>query len=654
VIGRDGKRAALGWGLVFVWLMLGRAHAESLSSSLQQRVRAATFEVVQLKPAVDTVTYEKELPLELIPYQQRIDKYRSIGTAFAIGANRFVTAAHVIAAGEGSQFGLPALRTADGEVFAIDKIIKYSLAEDFVVFSLQKTPPGNATLTAGGHPQLNETVYAVGNALGEGIVIRDGVFTSETPEEDQGRWQWLRFTAAASPGNSGGPLLDHSGKVIGVVLRKSATENLNFAVPFNLVAGAPETEAQVDGREPYRLPVMDASEIVETHERIPLPASLTDLYAALGRIKEAAFQRGQTKLREEFAGRLFPHGPTSAELLVTSSRAPFPRLIHETSDRVWSVAADQPHVVQLDQNGFVQFLNNLFQMRAPDNVELATLYGDSKLQMDLLLKGAVSLHRAVGSDSVKVTSLGAAIEQASFTDDYGRTWQSKVWAIPYQDAYLVSINLPTPQGYVSVLTEAPSSAKVRVQQQQKFLANFVYFSVTGSLARWREYLATGSVPPAIAALNIEIDPDRQVRLHSKRMEFAATGDLLKLDKTGVLLLEMSFFADAGGVVWDLGGIALGENPRGGNWLEVHREVKPESSLPDSFQSNWSKLSAGEFPYNANAFSTGKGGTRINIAAPPLGAPVRYELSVFAEGEQNQAVMRQKLAHLEHNFKALER
>jgi hypothetical protein len=218
----------------------------------------------------------------------------------------------------------------------------------------------------------------------------------------------------------------------------------------------------------------------------------------------------------------------------------------------------------------------------------------------------------------------------------------------------VSINLPTPQGYVTVLTEASSGAKSRLLQQQRFLANFVYFSVTGSLGRWREYLATQSVPPAIAALGIEIEPGQHVRIHSKRVALEATGDMLKLDKTGVLLLEMSFFEDAGSVVWDAGGIALGENPRGGNWLEVHREVKPGNSLPDSFQSNWSKLSASEFPYNATAFSTGKGGTRINIAAPPLGAPVRYELSVFAEGDQNQALMRQKLAQLEHNFTALER
>ena len=97
------------------------AGAQGLSADAQQRVRAATFEVVQLKPDDGEVTYERALPMELIPYQQRVDKYVSIGTAFAIGPNRFVTAAHVISRGTGSQFGPPALRDAAGAVYAIDK-----------------------------------------------------------------------------------------------------------------------------------------------------------------------------------------------------------------------------------------------------------------------------------------------------------------------------------------------------------------------------------------------------------------------------------------------------------------------------------------------------------------------------------------------------
>ena len=85
-------------------------------------------------------------------------------------------------------------------------------------------------------------MFAVGNALGEGVVIRDGVYTSDSPEEQDGKWNWLRFTAAASPGNSGGPLVDRHGQLIGVVLRKSPSENLNYALSIAQVLGAKEGE----------------------------------------------------------------------------------------------------------------------------------------------------------------------------------------------------------------------------------------------------------------------------------------------------------------------------------------------------------------------------------------------------------------------------
>jgi serine protease Do len=210
------------------------AFGESLDSSVQKHLREATFEVVLGKPETDPLSYEKPLPLDLLPFAERTGKYRSIGTAFTIGHGRFVTAAHVIGAGCGSQFSPIALRDEAGKILLMDRILKYSEAEDYVVFTVNDSPRVNA-LDTHDRPALNDPVFAVGNAYGEGIVIRDGLYTSDTPEEREGRWKWLRFSAAASPGNSGGPLVDKRGRVIGVVLRKSPNENLNFAVAIDQV-----------------------------------------------------------------------------------------------------------------------------------------------------------------------------------------------------------------------------------------------------------------------------------------------------------------------------------------------------------------------------------------------------------------------------------
>src|SRR3984957_10517626 len=117
------------------WISLpGAAISAELDASVRQQIRSATYEVVQLKPPEGGVTYERPLPMELMPYQQRTDLYRSVGTAFAVGPNRYVTAGHVVALGVGSQFGPPALRDASGKVFPIDRVLEYSEHEDFVVF----------------------------------------------------------------------------------------------------------------------------------------------------------------------------------------------------------------------------------------------------------------------------------------------------------------------------------------------------------------------------------------------------------------------------------------------------------------------------------------------------------------------------------------
>jgi hypothetical protein len=96
------------------------AAAATLDPALLPTVRAATFEVVAAKADDSNVTYERPLPLDQLPYQERNDHYRSIGTAFAIGEGRFVTAFHVFLDGVNSLQGPLMLRDEQGHVFAID------------------------------------------------------------------------------------------------------------------------------------------------------------------------------------------------------------------------------------------------------------------------------------------------------------------------------------------------------------------------------------------------------------------------------------------------------------------------------------------------------------------------------------------------------
>lgn len=640
------------------------ARAASLSASAERAVRAGTFEVVQLKPPETGVQYDRPLPLELIPFQQRVDKYRSIGTAFAIGHNRYVTASHVLIVGLDSQFGPPALRDGAGNVYAIDQVVKYSDRQDFAEFSLVHEPPGVKALPVGSAPALNDTVFAVGNALGEGIVVRDGLYTSDTPEEVNGDWKWLRFSAAASPGNSGGPLVDQRGRVIGVVLRKTEAENLNYALPIQQVVMSAEGVGKLEGRAAIRLPiVLDTSETSDEHDEFKLPLALPDFYRTVLQLRDQHLQQAQAHLIADNSTRLFPNGSGSEQLLHQAPQSPLPRFIRENQDGIWGVIDMKPQSYQLDNNGFVRIAGPSVRLRVPDDVPLSKLYGDSKFMMDLLLKG-YTVRRQVGSDSVRVTSLGAAQEQGSFTDQYDRTWLIRSWPVPYDDSVVTALCLPTPEGYDLLLVHVPNNARTVVVNQLELLTNYLYLSLTGTLSRWQDYLAQPVTRPAMfKGLQIDVQPDQQVHVHARGFDFTATKDLVPLTRDSVLELNTSFYRNGSKVVWDLSGLTVAQRAQPSNAVQILRVTTPPASMPQNIQVGWHKMQDGEYPFdgkvannNGNTIiravvgaSAGPGGSATDAA----GTKVEYVLTVVGEGDQAQQPMSAKLALAQRSFQQLE-
>ena len=93
--------------------------------------------------------------------------------------------------------------------------------------------------------KLGQTVSAIGNALGEynnsvSVGIISGLDRTIEAQDESGRVETLRgiiqTDAAINRGNSGGPLLDLSGKVIGVnVAIDRGGSNIAFAIPANVV-----------------------------------------------------------------------------------------------------------------------------------------------------------------------------------------------------------------------------------------------------------------------------------------------------------------------------------------------------------------------------------------------------------------------------------
>src|SRR3546814_16022333 len=101
------------------------------------------------------------------------------------------------------------------------------------------------------------------------------------------------LSAAASPGNSGGPLLDQDGKVIGVVMAKSPNENLNYALPIGLLMDAPEGVADIDVRVSYQFDVFDSTLTNVLKERFALRLSLDAFFEPLTIGRASCGERGQ-------------------------------------------------------------------------------------------------------------------------------------------------------------------------------------------------------------------------------------------------------------------------------------------------------------------------------------------------------------------------
>ncbi len=581
--------------------------AADINKATIEAVSNATFEVVALKPTDDPLTYERPLPMDLIPFTIRNDLYYSVGTAFATGANQWVTAAHVFGLGSKSLVKTYRLRDHLGKVYDIDKILKYSMHRDFVVFTI-KTPPAIKPLAVNTAPRINDKVYAVGNALGEGVVFRDGLYTSATPEEQDGEWKWIRFSAAASPGNSGGPLLDLKGKVIGVVMGKSENENLNYALPINEVLKAQDRVADLDAKVLYKIDnIPNQSSSDRIRKKIPLPKSFAELDTQLtGDLYDFGI-----KLQNDFFTQqhdhVFPNDKESLRLLNSDyDSGAMAGVIARGEDGLWDAFFPQKtNNNDIGENGSLihgtlggsEFL----RFQKPDGVETSALYKDSKLLMDMILRG-YSLHRTVGTERVKITSMGKAREEYVHTDHYGRKWLVRLWNIDYSDEQVALFALPVPGGFKGMMRIVSTGQMPGNVADLKVFTDFIYVSYYGTLAKWRDFLAQRDLlPQALSDLKIDFEYGKQFRYTSKRFTFSYGPDEMRITEQSDLKLRLSYFVENDKVVWDVTHVKMGDNKDNSIFFALTRNIQPSQQLDDKFKSEWGKIAQRQYPFNKTAF-----------------------------------------------------
>ncbi|KUK67002.1 MAG: Trypsin-like serine protease with C-terminal PDZ domain [candidate division WS6 bacterium 36_33] len=184
--------------------------------------------------------------LSLSQEEGLIDRSRNIGSGFIVDSSGLiVTNQHVVSDTNADYTVI----TEDGEEYSVVEILRDDFNDIAIVKISLKEGEKLSALTLGDSDSLlvGQSVIAIGTPLGEyagsattgiisglnrSVTASSGWFgsTAKTYEDV------IQTDAAVNPGNSGGPLINSLGEVIGInFATTSGADNISFAIPINKV-----------------------------------------------------------------------------------------------------------------------------------------------------------------------------------------------------------------------------------------------------------------------------------------------------------------------------------------------------------------------------------------------------------------------------------
>jgi S1-C subfamily serine protease len=165
-----------------------------------------------------------------------------LGSGVVINAaGAVLTALHVVEGATRIQ-----LSFADGTTAGATVLVTKA-ESDIAVLAPDRLPDLVVPAVMAGPPPVGDAVYAVGNPLGLTHSLTAGVVSATDRSIPTGRGELsglIQFDAAVNPGNSGGPLLNRAGQVVGIVTALANPANqdffvgIGFAVPIATAGGA--------------------------------------------------------------------------------------------------------------------------------------------------------------------------------------------------------------------------------------------------------------------------------------------------------------------------------------------------------------------------------------------------------------------------------
>jgi S1-C subfamily serine protease len=159
-----------------------------------------------------------------------------MGTGFVVSeSGQIVTNAHVVGNDDA-----PSVETFEGAMFAA-RTLRRSVDVDLAL--VQADPPSGGWVPLQVEPvalpEVGSDVYVIGHPVGMGWTITRGIVSAVRRAGEIAPIEMIQTDAAISPGNSGGPLLNRHGQLVGVVVSKLAgpgIESVGFAIPVSEAA----------------------------------------------------------------------------------------------------------------------------------------------------------------------------------------------------------------------------------------------------------------------------------------------------------------------------------------------------------------------------------------------------------------------------------
>ena len=203
-----------------------------------------------VSPSVVSVVTSQQSSVSSSLYGNRTGTTQAAGTGLIIDSNGLIlTNKHVVAEGTTTL----EIVTSDGTRYDDVDIIGRDSLNDLAILKVNQPKNFNAAKLANSDAiRTGQKVIAIGNALGQfQNTVTSGIISGigrpvEAGDGSSGSVEQLtnlfQTDAAINSGNSGGPLLNYNGEVIGINTAIAAdAQNIGFAIPINEAKGIIET-----------------------------------------------------------------------------------------------------------------------------------------------------------------------------------------------------------------------------------------------------------------------------------------------------------------------------------------------------------------------------------------------------------------------------